>query len=189
MTTSVTLLLVIRIRFRLIIHCGMVLAVALSVPAASSTTHHGSARCYHNPQLTILKSGSVVIITPILVEAPQLSFLSFMSTRQTLKQFYLTSFFLTLMLIWIEHWVMKATKYYPLLILFCHKFGFTCHCCSLGCVIITACTVKKILSWWLTVYFGFRWVNKNHYYVEDNYMSIFSSFSVNFPPQVRLEAS
>ena len=44
-------------------------------------------------------------------------------------------------------------------------------------------TAKKELSWWLTVcYFGFRWVNKNHYYVEDNYMSIFSSFSVNFPP-------
>ena len=31
-------------------------------------------------------------------------------------------------------------------------------------------------------YFRFRWVNTIHYYVEENHMTIFSSFSANFPP-------
>ena len=30
--------------------------------------------------------------------------------------------------------------------------------------------------------FRIQMSEQNHYYVEDNYMSIFSSFSVNFPP-------
>ena len=44
-------------------------------------------------------------------------------------------------------------------------------------------TVKKELSKQLTVcYFRFRWVNTIHYHVEENYMTIFSSFSANFTP-------
>ena len=37
------------------------------------------------------------------------------------------------------------------------------------------------IQYFMTVYFRFRWVNTIHYYVE-NYMTIFSSFSANFPP-------
>ena len=32
------------------------------------------------------------------------------------------------------------------------------------------------------LYFRFRWVNKINRYVEENYMTIFSSFSANLPP-------